>query len=213
MLIVKVPAVVAVVLFLSSVSAQAMEFADRPGLNSAMISSPAAIRALLTGDCSRRQINNRNVLLPPSVTWTKLADRPSSIANRTQIPVAQAIRPGRLSAEFSSVARKPGIKFEYGPGLASGWLKPSATHIAMKFEHRPGPISNRFITSAAGSIRVGDRDDFTSSLTKTTILPGIERREGSAQFCIGSMAPCGSLSFVELFTIGVQSAAYHEERL
>jgi hypothetical protein len=213
MLIVKVPAVVAVVLFLSSVSAQAMEFADRPGLNSARISSPAAIRALLTDDCSRRQINNRNVLLPPPVTWTKLADRPSSISNRIQIPVAQAIRPGRLSAEFSTIARGPGIKFEYGPGVASGWLKPTATRTAMKFEHRPGPISHRFITSAAGSIKVRDRDDFTSSLTKTTVLPRIERREGSAQSCIGSMAPCGSLSFVEHFTIGAQSAAYHEERL
>jgi hypothetical protein len=178
MLIVKVPAVAAVVLFLSSVSAQAMEFADRPGLISAMISSPAATRVLLSDDCSRRQINDRNVLLPGSVTSTKLADR----------------RPGRLSDEFSAVARAPGIRFEYGPGMASSWLKPAAPHIA-------------------ASSTVVDRDDFTSSLTKTTISSDITHQEGSAESCIGSMAPCGSLSFADHVMISVQWTAFHEERL
>jgi len=194
MLLVKVPAVAAVVLFLSSVSAQAMEFADRPGLMSAMISSPAATRALLSDDCTRRQINNRSVLLPASVTWTKLADRPHSISTPIRMPAAEAILPGRLSAEFSAVAKGPGIKFEYGPGVASGWLKPTAAYIA-------------------GGSKTGDPDDFTSSVTKTTIPSGIEHREGSAQSCIGSMAPCGSPSFVERVTISVQWAAFHEGRL
>jgi hypothetical protein len=184
MLIVKVPTALAAILFISSVSAQAMQFADRPSLISEVVNSSTATRALPSDDRSRRQINNRTVLLSVPVTGTELADRPSPISNR--------------------------IRFEYGPGMASSWLNPMAPRAAITFELRPGPISNRFKASADGSIKAGD---FTSSMTKTTVPSGIRPGHAIAHFCIGSMAPCGSPSFAERFTIGVRSEAYHHEQL
>ena len=164
-MIVKVPTALAVMLFISSVSAQAMQFADRPGLISEMVRLPAATRALPSDDCLRRQITNRHVLSDP-VTGPKLADRPRPISSRIQIAVAEmmfATRPGRLSAEFSAVAKSNGMRFEYGPGMVSGWIKAAAAHTAMRFEHRP---AKRFTAWVAGSIKVGDRNDITSSLTR-----------------------------------------------
>jgi hypothetical protein len=166
MLIVKVPTALAVMLFISSVSAQAMQFADRPGLITKMVSLSAATRALPSDDCSRRQITNGDVFLPAPVTGKKLADRPRPMSTRIRIAAAEIMfetRPGRLSAEFSAVAKSHGMKFEYGPGMASGWLKSAAARTAMRFEHR---LAHRFTTWAAGSIKVGDRNDFTSSLTR-----------------------------------------------
>jgi hypothetical protein len=73
------------------------------------------------------------------------------------------VRPGRLSAEFSAVVKSHGMRFEYGPGMASAWLNAAAAGAATGFEHRP---ANRFTNWAAGSIKVGNRDDFTSNLTR-----------------------------------------------
>jgi len=104
MLIAKVPAVVAAVLFMSSVSAQAMEFADRPGPIAENVTSALAIRAIQSEE---------------------LADRPRP--NLRQVWVAQGTfqtKLGRLSAEFSAVAKSSRMKFEYGPGEVSSWLKP-----------------------------------------------------------------------------------------
>jgi hypothetical protein len=168
MVIVKVPTALAAILFVSSVSAQAMQFADRPGLISEMVGASAACHVLRSDDCSRRQIAHGGVLLSAQsgpVTATKLSDRPRPISSRIRIAVAEMIfvtRPGRLSAEFSAVARSSGMKFEYGPGLASGWIKAPATRIAIRLGHRP---ANRVTAWAVGSIKVGNRDDFTSSLT------------------------------------------------
>jgi hypothetical protein len=161
---VKVPTALAVMLFISTVSAQAMQFADRPGLISEGVSSSAATRALPRDDGLRRQITNRHVLLSNPVTGTKLADRPRPI--RIRMAAAEMmfeVRPGRLSAEFSAVVKSHGMRFEYGPGIASGWLKAAAAGTATRLEHRP---ANRFTNWAAGSIKVGHRDDFTSSLTR-----------------------------------------------
>jgi hypothetical protein len=163
---VKVPTALAVMLFISTVSAQAMQFADRPGLISEGVSSSAAARALPSDDCLRRQITDRHVLLSHPVAGTKLADRPRPISNRIRIAAAEMMfetRPGRLSAEFSAVAKSHGMRFEYGPGMASGWLKAAADRTAIRFEHRP---ANRFTKWAAGSIKVRNRDDFTSSVTR-----------------------------------------------
>ncbi len=163
---VKVPTALAVMLFISSVSAQAMQFADRPGLISERVSSSAATRALPSDDCLRRQITNRHVLLSHPVTGTKLADRPRPISNRIRIAAAEMMfeaRPGRLSAEFSAIAKSSGMRFEYGPGIASAWLNAAAARTAIRVEHSP---ANRFTNWATGSIKVGNRDDFTSSLTR-----------------------------------------------
>lgn len=181
MVIVKASTALAAILFISSVSAKAMEFADRPGSISGVVSSSKAARA--SDDCLRRQLNSLNVLSAP-VTGTKLADRPSPIS--------------------------PRIRFEYGPGAASSWLKPVAARAAITFELRPGPISNRFTASAARGIKAGD---FTSSLTKATIPSAIRPGQTSAQFCIGSMAPCGPMRFTERFTARIRPDAYHHERL
>jgi hypothetical protein len=81
-----------------------------------MVSSSAATRALPSDDCSRRQITNGDVFLPAPVKGKKLADRPRPISTHLRIAVAEMMfetRPGRLSAEFSAVAKSHGMKFEY----------------------------------------------------------------------------------------------------
>lgn len=171
MLIAKVPAVIAAVLFMSSVSAQAMEFADRPGPISETVISALTVRALQSEERPHRQINNHDMLHSVSVAWLKHDDRPRPISNLKRVWVVQMTlpnRPGRLSAEFSAVTKGSRIKFEYGPGKVTGWLKPTATPIAMKFGHHPGPIGNLFLPLAAEDIKFADRD-FTSSLTKSNM--------------------------------------------
>jgi hypothetical protein len=210
MLIAKVPAVIAAVLFMSSVSAKAMEFADRPGPISE-ITSALAVRAIQSEERSHRQINNENILHSVSVEWMKLADRPRPISNLRQVWVVQRTfqtKPGRLSAEFSAVAKSSRTKFEYGPGEVSSWLKPTVTAIAMNFGHHHGPIGNLFPPSGAENIKFADRS-FTSSLRATRIPSEIWPRNGSARLCVGSMAPCGSLNFAEMGRL----PAYTDERL
>jgi hypothetical protein len=211
MLIAKVPAAIAAMLLMASVSAQAMEFADRPGIIFDVVGSLSAIRGMPTNDYSRRQINKLNILLPVQVAGTKLVERPKPISNVISTKLSQSEnRPGRLSAEFSAVAEGSGMRFEYGPGLASGWLKPTATYTVTKFDYRPGPIANLFPTWDA--VNITDRG-FTSSLSKTTPLYEIQLPEASGVSCVGSMAPCGSLSFTEHFRTGSLSATYHDKRL
>ena len=97
MSILRVPAVMAAVLFMSSVSAQAMEFADRPGVTFDVVGASSATRAMLTDDCSRRQINTYSILLPVAIAETKPADRPRPVS-LIQIRVTRMIlsdRPGR----------------------------------------------------------------------------------------------------------------------
>jgi hypothetical protein len=186
MLILKVPAVIAAVLFMSSVSAQAMEFADRPGVTFDVVSAGKAIQVTQSDDCSRRQIHKLNVLLTSA--RTKLVGRPGTILNVIQ----NSERPGRLSAEFSNVDKRSGFRFEYGPGELASWLKPTATAVAMKFEDRPGPSTARFKTLAAVS---GDSHILTSSLAKPKPPVGVHVRPSA--FCVGSIAPCGPLSFAQ----------------
>jgi hypothetical protein len=211
MLIAKVPAAIAAVLFMSSVSAQAMEFADRPGPLSESFASALTVRALQSEERSRRQINDHNILQPASVAWIKL-DRPRPISNLKRVWVVQMTfqnRPGRLSAEFSAVAKGSRIKFEYGPGEVTSWLKPTARPIAMKFDHHQGLIGNLFPALVAVNIKFADRG-ITSSLTKINISSEIEPGKDSPGSCAGSMAPCGSLNFADM---GILSPAYPDERL
>jgi hypothetical protein len=138
---------------------------------------------------ARGCINNQNILHPVSIEWMNLADRPRPISNR-------------LSAEFSAIAKSSRIKFEYGPGEVTSWLKPTETRIVLKASHHRGPIGNLFPPLAAEDIKFADRG-FTSSLTK----PNIPSEKG---FCVGSMAPCGRMNFAET---GSLSAGYNDERL
>jgi hypothetical protein len=128
MLIAKLPAAIVAVLLMSPVSAKAMEFADRPGPVSETFASALAVRAMQSEERSQRQINNRNILHPVSIEWIKLADRPRPISNLKRVWVVQTKlqnRPGRLSAEFSAVAKSSRMKFEYGPGEVSSWFNRS----------------------------------------------------------------------------------------
>ncbi len=198
MLILRVPAVMAVVLFMSSVSAQAMEFADRPGPISGAFSSPSPVHVMPSEDRLRRQINSHIALRPVPLISTKVADRPNPISNviSTKFSHFEDGR-GRLSAEFSAVSEGSGIRFEHWPWVISNPIKPIASSTAMRFENRPGPISNRFKTWVAGSNKVVDRPGFTSSVAKATTPFGLHVRPGAVEFCVGSIAPCGPLSFAQ----------------
>jgi hypothetical protein len=212
MLIAKVPAVIAAVLFMSSASAQAMEFADLPGPISETFDSALTVRAMQSEERSNRQLNKHNVIHTVSVEWMKLADRPRPISNFKQVWVVQGTsqtKPGRLSAEFSAVAKSSRVRLEYGPGELSGWLKPTEIRIALKASHHRGPIGNLFPPLAAEDITFADRG-FTSSLSRNNIPSEMELGKGSAVSCIGSMAPCGSLNFAEM---GRLPSAYTDERL
>jgi hypothetical protein len=180
MLNLKFPAAIAAVVSMLSVSAQAMEFADRPNLISG-VSSPSTVRAMPSVDHSRRQIDNHVILLPVAPAGTKLADRPRPISNLIQARVAYRIfgdRPGRLSAEFSAVSKGPSIRFVNRPGQLSNRFNPTATHTVMRFEDRPGSTSNRFKPLAAGTITFEDRPGFTSSLSKAPTPLAIRATRG-----------------------------------
>lgn len=197
MLIAKVPAVIAAVLFMS-VSVQAMEFADPPGPISGALSSPRlTVHANPCADHSRRQINNPVALLPASVAGTKLADRPrpASLIRIQLVRVVFGDRPGRLSAEFRAVAHGT-MRFEHRPGKVTNRFKATNTASAMKFENRPGPVSNRFKTLASVS-KFADRRSFASSQTKIAPPVGLHVRPEAVDFCVGSIAPCGFVSFAQ----------------
>jgi hypothetical protein len=209
MLIVKVPAVVAAVLFMS-VSAHAMEFANRPGSISETFTTALTVRAMQNEERLRSQISNHTILMPVSVAWMKLADRPRPISNPTRVWVVKMTlqnRSGRLSDEFSAAAISSRIKFEYGPDEVSSWFKLAAS--TMGFDHHQSPIGNLFPPLADEDITFADRG-FTSSLPKTNIPSEIWSRNGSARLCVGGMAPCGSLNFADM---GNLSPAYTDERL
>jgi hypothetical protein len=116
-----------------------------------------------------------------------------------------------ISAEFSAVAKSSRMRFEYGPSEVSSWLKPTETRIALKASHHRSPIGNLFPSWAAINIKFADRG-FTSSLTKINIPSEVELGKWSAESCVGSMAPCGSLNFAQP-KMGSLSAANHDERL
>jgi hypothetical protein len=157
----KFPAVIAAVVLMLSVSAEAN--AGRPNLISG-IDSPSTVRAIPSVDRSRRQINRHVVLLPVSVAATKLADRPRPISNLIQARVAFRTfggRPGRLSAEFSAVSKRPSIGFV----------------------NRHGQLTNRFnaiATPSAMNFTFEDRSAYTSSLSKATTSFVVHTAMGSA---------------------------------
>lgn len=162
MLNTKVTAVIVAVLALSSVSAQAMEFADRPGM--AVVSSKPALQLASEGDSARRQINQRKSLLGADEGTMAIVN---SILAGT--PVTEG--PGRLSAEFSPIAVNLG-NFEHRPVMIGSRIKGTVKRAAMRFEDRPGPALNG---------KTMDRIA-TSSVRRPKVPFGLHERPNAAEF-------------------------------
>src|SRR5688572_9475681 len=177
MLNAKVSAVFAAVWVMCSVSAQAMEFGDRPGMT--VVSSMPALQVASVGDLARRQINQSKSLLGTD-------ERTMAILNSIFALLAEPEGPGRLSAEFSPVVVVSG-NFEHRPIMIGSRIKAVIKRAAMRFEDRPG-------TAMTG--KLADRI-VTSSVRKSKTPFGLHSRPSAAEFCVGSIAPCGPLSFAE----------------
>lgn len=173
MLIAKVSAVVAAVLVMSSVSAHAMEFADRPGTRVA--NSMPVLEVSSEGDLARRQIHHPKSLLG---TDKRTRDILESIVGL----LAEREGPGRLSAEYSPFVVDFG-NFEHRPIMIGTTAKVATSRAAMKFEDRPRhTVVDQIVTS---------------SVRKSTVPFGLHRRPSAAEFCVGSIAPCGPLSLAQ----------------
>jgi hypothetical protein len=141
--------VVALVLMMSSASAEAMEFGDRPGLPHG--ASSARLSASVSQDRLRRQIDGYTALEQRAVVRLKITDRPRPLFTMIDNAVLSSRdRPGRLSAEFSRASWTSIIK------PASIHRKPNVVIGTMKFEDRPGNVSNRFKDVAAVRIKFED---------------------------------------------------------
>jgi hypothetical protein len=169
----KISALVAAVLVMTSASAQAIEFADRPGMP--VVSSMTALQTPSVGDLTRRQIHQ-----PKSLLGTD--ERAMAILNSI-LALAAPEGPGRLSAEFSQVVSDTG-NFELRPIMIGSSIKYTVRHAAMRFEDRPGPaITSKLV------------DQIVTSSVKTKASFGRHNRLSTGGFCVGSIAPCGPLSF------------------
>src|SRR5687768_563119 len=129
MLNAKVSAVFAAVWVMCSVSAQAMEFADRPGMT--VVSSMPALQVASVGDLARRQIHQ-----PKSLLGTD--ERTTAILNSIFELLAEPDGPGRLSAEFSPVVVDSG-NFEHRPIMIGSTIKGIPTLPTRTFEGQSGP--------------------------------------------------------------------------
>ena len=158
MLNAKVSAFVAAVLVMSSVSAQAMEFGDRPGM--AVVSSMPAVQVASAGDLARRQIDQ-----PKSLLGT---DRQTMvIVNSVFSLLSDSEGPGRLSAEFSLVADNSG-NFERRAVMSGGKIR-DISRLSMTFADRPGVVSARM----NGLTRV------TEKLVDRVITSSVRRFKGT----------------------------------
>ena len=135
MLISKAAAVVIAVLMSSSVSAEAMEFADRPGTMPGF-SSSANGRMLVKNDRLRRQIDQSAFSVSRTLP-NRIADRPRPLVIHIERQSMSQDRVGRLSPEFSALVRYPSIQLD-PLHAASIRRKPVAKTERLKFEDRPG---------------------------------------------------------------------------
>lgn len=127
--------VVALVLMMSSASAEAMEFGDRPGLTSGVSSAP--LSASVSQDRFRRQVDSYSFLDQSAAVRLNLTDRPRPLFTvMDEAMVSSNQGPGRLSAEFNVASWTVTFKG------ASIHRKPNVVIGGMRFEDRPGPISN-----------------------------------------------------------------------
>ena len=127
-------AAVIAILLMSSVSANAMEFGDRPGL-----SSPTVSHTVASVDRSRRQID---ALAQFKISGLKLADRrrPISNVNHKRLASLPKDGPGRLSPEFTVVSGGPHIRLDVRHAVSIP-RKPVTMIMGMKFEDRPGSMA------------------------------------------------------------------------
>lgn len=171
----KVSAVIAAVLFMSSVSAQAMEFADRPGMP--VVRSMPTLQ--VTSDLARRQINQPKSLLGSD-------EKAMAILDSIFALLAEPEGPGRLSAEFSPVVVDSG-NFERRPIMIGSRMNDAIRRAAMRFEDRPRhAVTRKFVDHIV-----------TSSVRKSKVPFGLHSRPSAAEFCVGSIAPCGPLNFAQ----------------
>jgi hypothetical protein len=184
MLNAKVTAVVAAVLVMSSVSAQAIEFGDRPGIP--VVRSMQAVQVTSAGDLARRQIDQPKSLLG--------ADRQTMvILNSIFSLLSETEGRGRLSAEFSQVAVDFG-NFERRTVMSGRKIK-DISRRSITFADRPGLATAR-INPATLTDKLVDRV-VTSSVRSVKASFGRHSRPKAAEFCVGSIAPCGSVSFAQ----------------
>lgn len=178
MLKAKVSAICAAVWVMCSVSAQAMEFGDRPGMT--VVSSMPALQVASVGDLARRQINQSKSLLGTD-------ERTMAILNSIFTLLAEPEGPGRLSAEFSPVV-VPSGNFEHRQIMIGSRIKNTIGRAATSFEDRPGPAAAGLptaVTTKLVDVIV------TSSVRKTKTPFGLHSRPNAEEFCVGSIAPCG----------------------
>jgi hypothetical protein len=146
MLVSKAQIVVGLVLLMSSASVEAMEFGDRPGVKSP---SFAVARLSVSHDRLRRQIGNCRTLYNKAPVQLKITDRPRPLFTVIDDAVVSSKHgPGRLSAEFSAVSWSSKVKLDPRRAVSIR-RKPNVIIGEMKFEDRPGPVSNPFAGKAA----------------------------------------------------------------
>lgn len=182
MLNAKVLAIVAAVLVLSSVSVRAMEFADRPG--TMVVGSLAAKLVAQSGDLARRQVHHHKSLLGAD-------EQTMTILNSILASLPEG--PGRLSDEYSPTAVDSG-NFERRHTMIGSRTKVVTRCSIMRFEDRPCLSAARVTTPKRLTDKFGDRT-VTAGVRKTPFA--LHYRPNVAEFCAGSIAPCGSVSFAQ----------------
>ena len=176
MLNIKVSAIVAAVLILSSVSARAMEFADRPG--TMVVGSLPAKLVAQSGDLARRQIHHHKSLLGTG-------EQTMTIVNSILASLPEG--PGRLSDEYN-----PG-NFERQASMFGDRTKDLPR---CSFEDRPCLSVARVTAPTRLTDKFGDHI-VTASVRKIKTPFALHYRPNVAEFCAGSIAPCGSVSFAQ----------------
>lgn len=137
------------ILLMSSVSAEAMEFGDRPGLV-AEHRSPVVRHKTASTDRVRRQVDD---LVRFKIGGSMLAERqrPVSMVIHTPLDSLMRDRPGRLSPEFTAVSESSHIRLD-SRHSASIPRKPAVMIVGMRFEDRPGASSVGFANITTASI-------------------------------------------------------------
>jgi hypothetical protein len=146
------------ILLMSSVSAKAMEFGDRPGM--AGVSLPPARNVTLSDDRMRRQIGGRTTIAAIKNAQSKLADRPRPVSNIVGKRVSSIIKDGlgRLSQEFIIVSADSQFRTSLRHPVSIR-RKPIVVFGSMRFDDHPGSMSNGFKDMTAATINIGGHPD------------------------------------------------------
>jgi hypothetical protein len=178
MLNLKFAATIAAVLLMSAAAAQA---GGRPFVVSGMSNSKATIVAMTIE--YRRQANHHVDRLS-TVPGIKLAS--------SHRPVSKPIRAVLMTAKRSV----------HSPDRVPDRLS-AISSSDIRFENRPGPVSNGFKVFAAGNIKVEDHPRFTASLSQATTLRNIHT--SFVEFCAGSTARCDLVPFYSATRISMSA--------